>query len=156
MLNSASQAYSSTPDPKLRYILVLSRVSYSFYFLYDLLGWCLKTGLLKGDAEKISRKTSQWWSTALFLMLLRDVYELKLNKKQHTTDSVKRERSVFEVFANNPPLLLDTMKNLMDLIVALHMWKKLSVSQGTVGLAGVISSLLGLIQVVFPKYKLLP
>jgi len=154
MLHSANQAYSSTPDPILRYLLVLSRVSYSFYYLYDLLGWCLKSGLLKADSEKLTRRSSRWWSMALCLTLLRDAYELRLNRNQHR--DAKTERGVLEILANNPPLAVDTVKNLADLIVALHTWKKLTLSQGTVGLAGVISSLMGLIQVVFPTYKLLP
>lgn len=138
----------------------------AIFLFYDLLGWCVKAGILDVDAQRLSHKSSQFWLVSLFFLLLRDLYELRIIGMQHGCDRydhVKDERrssssgsNVFQMLARNPNLLLDIVKNVGDCVVVLSSLKKISVSQGTVGLAGVVSSVIGLGQILQPQYKLFP
>ena len=154
MLNGATKVLG-IPDPVLRNLLLVSRSSMAVYFFYDLLGWCVKAGVFKSDSQRLSHKSSQFWFLGLFFLLLRDIYELRLCQKQ--SGSKKNCYStVLSTLVRNPNLALDLLKNVGDLVVVLNALKKISVSQGTVGMAGVITSVIGLIQVLRPEYKLLP
>lgn len=145
------------PDPVLRNILFVSRSSMAVYFFYDLLSWCVKAGILKLDSQRISYKSSQFWFFGIFCLLLRDLYELRICQNRSSGGNQKSVLStVPSTLAKNPNLVLDLLKNVGDLVVVLSALKKISVSQGTVGMAGVISSVIGLMQVLQPKYKLLP
>jgi len=148
MLFGATQAYL-IHDPVLRSLLMLSKLSQAIYFLYDLLSWSVKAGLVKADAQKLSHRSSQFWAMALLSMLLRDLYEIKMAQRNSGSN-------IEQVLEKNPPLVLDLVKNGGDMILALNMLNKITVSKGTVGLAGVVSSLVGLLQVLSPSYKLVP
>ena len=156
MLNGAKNILG-IPDPVLRNILFVSRSSMAIYFFYDLLGWCVKAGVLKADAQRISQKSSQFWFFGLFCLLLRDLHELRVCQKRFgCNDGKSALSSVPRTLASNPNLVLDLLKNAGDLVVVLSALKKISVSQGAVGMAGVISSVIGLMQVLQPQYKLVP
>ncbi|XP_066925699.1 peroxisomal membrane protein 11B-like [Clytia hemisphaerica] len=148
MLFGATQAYL-IHDPVLRSLLMLSKLSQAIYFLYDLLSWSVKAGLVKADAQKLSHRSSQFWAMALLSMLLRDLYEIKMAQRNSGSN-------IEQVLEKNPPLVLDLVKNGGDMILALNMLNKITVSKGTVGLAGVVSSLVGLLQALSPSYKLVP
>ena len=155
MLNSAKNVLG-IPDPLLRNILFVSRSSMAIYFFYDLLGWCVKVGILNADAQRISHKSSQFWFFGLFCLLLRDLHELRICQNRSGGSGKSALSRLPSTLVKNPNLVLDLLKNVGDLVVVLSALRKISISQGAVGMAGVISSVIGLMQVLQPQYKLVP
>ena len=148
---------TSVRDPYIRSCIILSRLSRACYFKYDTINWFMKSGLTMGDAKKWSLRSAPFWFGAVFMCILRDLYELKKYLDQHK-EKRKQDIDVLIKYLvmNNQPVILDLTKNLFDLVIALSLWDKVSVSDGLVGVAGMISSSAGLLEIFCPCYKLIP
>ncbi len=68
---------------------------------------------------------------------------------------LKKLRSIL-LNPKNQPLLLDMTKNIFDIFLPLSNLEFIKVSPGMQGFLGLVSSLLGLLVVFDPKYKLSP
>lgn len=65
-------------------------------------------------------------------------------------------RLLAAVLRSNPPLLLDTLKNLCDLFIPLDKLELYSTGPGFVGACGLTSSVLSILTVLYPWLKLKP
>lgn len=65
-------------------------------------------------------------------------------------------RLLIRVLRNNPPLLLDLVKNACDLFIPLDKLGLYRTSPGFVGLCGLTSSLLSILTILHPWLKLKP
>ncbi|XP_076401751.1 peroxisomal membrane protein 11A isoform X2 [Peromyscus maniculatus bairdii] len=61
---------------------------------------------------------------------------------------------LFRSLKRHPPLLLDTVKNFCDILIPLNQLGIYKSNLGIVGLGGLVSSVAGLITVVYPQLKL--
>ncbi|XP_057307375.1 peroxisomal membrane protein 11A-like [Hydractinia symbiolongicarpus] len=151
MIEGAMKA-RAIDDPVLKALIIASRLCRAVYFYYDMLAWAVKASILTGDEKKMTLKSAPFWFWAVLASLLRDIYELileynsKLNKNKNFLQSLK----------NRPELLCDTLKNFADLHVVLQFWGEVDISQGTVGFCGMISSFIGIFQILRPELKLSP
>jgi len=146
-------------DPVISSLIVCSKVSRICYFFYDTVNWLIKAGVLTGDAKKSALKSSMFWFLTLSSCLMRDLYELKkyiVNQNKTKIKNSNNENSVLEFISLNIQVIFDMIRNLFDLILALKMLNKLDISDSAAGLVGMISSIVGLVELVYPYYKLTP
>ena len=146
---------TSVRDPYIRSCIILSRLSRACYFTYDTINWFMKSGLVNGDAKKLSLRSASFWFGAVFMCILRDLYELKKYLDQHK-EKHQQNIDALMLVMNNLPVIVDLIKNLFDLVIALSLWDKVSVSDGVVGVAGMVSSSAGLLEIFCPCYRLIP
>ncbi|XP_008571191.1 PREDICTED: peroxisomal membrane protein 11A-like [Galeopterus variegatus] len=103
-------------------------------------------------------------------------YEISLQMERIAHDRAKREKSqdplghsvadeepewlqsflllLFQSLKQHPPLLLDTVKNFCDILNPLDQLGIYKSNPGVVGLGGLLSSIAGIITVVYPQMKL--
>lgn len=158
-------------DSVLRLCLTLSHLNRAMYFACDNLLWAGKTGLLpRLDQRKWSQRSFRYYLLALILNLVRDVYELRLlmecearsrgtkAEEPHTAPggAASQLQLLLGVLHNNPPLLLDLVKNSCDLFVPLDRLGLYSTGPGWVGACGLTSSVLSIVTIIHPWLKLKP
>ncbi|NWV82427.1 PX11B protein, partial [Dasyornis broadbenti] len=144
--------------------------------------WAGKTGILPGlDTEKWSQRSFRYYLFALVVNLSRDAYEIRLlleraeaagkrgkspeNRPQLQADGgIQRLRLqlrlqlrlLLQVLRDNPPLLLDLVRNACDLAIPLEKLGLCRSGAGFVGLCGLASSVLSILTILHPWLKLKP
>jgi peroxin-11B len=111
------------------------------------------------NPERLQQYLNQVWLLWLSLALTRDYYEIQASFAigQHHHYQQNQERSLIRranVFWANKPLVIDTVKNLCDLYIPLSNLNIVRANTGLQGLAGTISSVLGLLQLWDKNYQL--
>ncbi|XP_060109091.1 peroxisomal membrane protein 11B [Heteronotia binoei] len=169
-------------DMVLRFCITVSHLNRAMYFACDNILWAGKSGLVSHmDQEKWSQRSFRYYLFALIMNLSRDAYEIlllmereangKCQKGGGDNSSASREdgklqqlalrlklqlRLLAHVLRNNPPLLLDLMKNACDIFIPLDRLGLYKTSPGFVGLCGLTSSILSILTIVHPWLKLKP
>ncbi|KAL6047422.1 hypothetical protein STEG23_011003 [Scotinomys teguina] len=161
-----------------RFCLTLANLNRVIYYICDTVLWVKSVGLTSG----VNREKWQVWAARhyyyfLLLSLVRDLYEISLQMGRVARDRAKREKSsrsppgysavggetewlqsflllLFRSLKRHPPLLLDTVKNFCDILIPLNQLGIYKSNLGIVGLGGLVSSVAGLITVVYPQLKL--
>lgn len=145
----------------LRFLVTLAKINRGVYLLIDHFVWAHRMKLITIDNQKWSRRSNRFWLFAIFLGLVRDVYELlkalrmereRLGQYQ-SYESVSR-RAIWSVLQNKPDLCVDIIKNCGDFLIPLSRLDVVYVPTGIVGLLGVISSLAGLAGIYNEHLKL--
>ncbi|XP_052016150.1 peroxisomal membrane protein 11A isoform X2 [Apodemus sylvaticus] len=161
-----------------RLCLTLANLSRVVYYICDTVLWAKSVGLTSGiNREKWQMRAARHYYYFLLLSLVRDLYEILLQMGQVARDRAKREKSsqeppkysvaseesqwlqsllllLFQSLRQHPPLLLDTVKNFCDILIPLNQLGIYRSNLGVVGLGGLVSSLAGLVTVVYPQLKL--
>lgn len=142
-------------NPVLRFLVTLTQISRGLYLLIDHLIWASRMHLVSIDDRFWGRISNRFWLVAIFLSLLRDLYELlvaiRLEKNrlnQYTPPSGHRASPrtlVSGALRANPALVLDALKNVMDVWIPVSYLDLVALPSGLVGLVGVVSSLAGLV-----------
>lgn len=172
-------------DGVLRLCLTISHLNRAMYFACDNVLWAGKTGVLsKLDQQKWSQRSFRYYLFSLIMNLTRDVYELCLlvdheNRSRSSKFSntclpadlsssspaslplmtawlQRHLRQVVTILYNNPPLLLDLLKNSCDVFIPLDRLGIYRTGPGFVGTCGLVSSVLSILAVVHPWLKLKP
>ncbi|XP_051925844.1 peroxisomal membrane protein 11B [Hippocampus zosterae] len=171
-------------DSILRLCLTVGHLNKAMYFACDNVLWAGKMGLLcKVDQRKWSQRSFKYYLFALILNLTRDVYDLHLlmereARREAAKSPPSRDSSpctaawavppdpsawlrgrlslLSTVMHNNPPLLLDLLKNTCDIFIPLDRLAIYPTGAGFVGACGLTSSLLALLAIVHPWLKLKP
>ena len=147
MLQGAVKA-TSIKDNTIRSLVILNRLSRSIFLMYDMFAWAAKTSIITSDAKIWSRRSAIFWFWAVAFCLLRDMYELRLWLRKSSDEKEKKRLK--------NQLVVDLWKNISDMIIILNMLEKINVSQGTVGICGILSSVAGMLELLYPQYKLTP
>ncbi|NXH70522.1 PX11B protein, partial [Hydrobates tethys] len=153
----------------------------AMYFACDNVLWAGKTGLVPGvEQEKWGQRAFRYYLFALIVNLSRDAYEIRIlmereaggkrakgneNEHQLRADNGLQQlglklqihlRLLIHVLRNNPPLLLDVVKNTCDLFIPLDKLGLYKTNPGFVGLCGLTSSVLSILTILHPWLKLKP
>ncbi|NXQ36821.1 PX11B protein, partial [Alaudala cheleensis] len=144
--------------------------------------WAGKAGILPGLAmEKWSQRSFRYYLFALVVNLSRDAYEIRLlleraemarkrgkspekRPQPQAEGRIQRLRLqlqlqlqlLLQVLRDNPPLLLDLLRNACDLVIPLEklgLWRS---GPGVVGFCGLTSSVLSILTILHPWLKLKP
>ncbi|NWS28918.1 PX11B protein, partial [Polioptila caerulea] len=141
--------------------------------------WAGKTGILPGLAtDKWSQRSFRYYLFALVVNLSRDAYEIRVllelaeatrkrgksleNRPQLQADGSRLQhlqlqlQLLLQVLRDNPPLLLDLLRNACDLVIPLEKLGLCRSSPGIVGLCGLTSSVLSILTILHPWLKLKP
>ena len=145
---------SQVQDPLIRLCIVVARMSRAVYFLYDILNWCCRVTLISGNAKEYAIKAAPFWFVAVVFSIIRDLYEI-INYVLRA-QAKKKDPSVQDCISRRPDIVVDTLKNICDLLIPLKIWGKININEGKIGFLGLISSLCGILSIVNPKYKLTP
>ncbi|XP_055517464.1 peroxisomal membrane protein 11A [Leucoraja erinacea] len=169
-------------DPVLRFCLTAISLSRALYYICDNILWSGAVGLGDIDKEKWSKRCNHYYFFSLVVSLGRDVYEvvqlmkeevlvqkrqasksinnLENNRAQREFDWIARIKSkaflvlLFQIVGNNPPVLLDIVKNLCDLTLPLDKMGICKTNSGVVGFCGLLSSILSILALMHPALKL--
>ena len=148
-------------DHLLRFLVTLAKINRGVYLLIDHLVWADRMKLVTIDSVKWSRWSNRFWIFALFLGLVRDVYELlkalrmeRERLKQYQSYEPVSKKALGNVVRNNPALIVDIVKNSADFLIPLTRLELVYLPSGIVGLLGVVSSLSGLVAVYDEQLKL--
>ncbi|KAM9183497.1 peroxisomal membrane protein 11A isoform 2-T2 [Dugong dugon] len=149
------------------------------YFICDTILWVKSVGLASGiNKEKWQMWAARHYYYFLLLSLVRDLYEISLQMEQVAHDRAKKEKSpsqnppgqcvadeetewlqsflllLFRSLKKQPPLLLDIVKNLGDIMNPLNQLGIYKSNPGIIGLGGLMSSIAGIITVAYPQMRL--
>lgn len=154
-------------DPLLRLLITLGKLARAFYLLIDHFIWAHRMRLVTIDSKFWTRLSNHFWLFALLLGLLRDAYEAvtavdneRRRGRQYSQSGGGAERAaprgsvLVRAARNNPALCIDLVKNATDFIIPASRLEVVGVASGVVGLAGVVSSTAGLLQVWDDRLKL--
>lgn len=165
-------------DPVPRVCLTLANLNRVVYFICDTIIWAKSVGLTSGiNKEKWQMRAARHYYYFLVMSLIRDLYEVSLQMGRVAHDRAEREKSsqdpvgyhvvdeetewlqsllllLFQSLRRHPPLLLDTVKNFCDILIPLNQLGIYKSNAGIIGLGGLVSSVAGIITVVYPQMKL--
>ncbi|XP_012527836.1 peroxisomal membrane protein 11B [Monomorium pharaonis] len=142
------------PDPMVRITLIMAKMANALYLLADHLIWIGRVGIVRVDLEKWNKVANKYWLLTIIMSLTRDIYEiLKISK--HEKNAFK-QRYTLSCLKNHKEIMMDTVKNVCDLFIPLTVLGVTKCTPGTIGLLGIISSLIGLYTIIDPLYKLSP
>ena len=134
-------------------LITSAKLSRALFLLIDHLIWAERVKLVDLDSQKWIRRMAKFWFLAIVLGIMRDIYDLlravKVEYGRLKHDNVGTSKTLSTALSraitNNPPLVLDIVKNSTDVFLPLS---KLNagrgLSQGWVGLMGVVSSICNL------------
>ena len=100
----SSVASVGHPDIVLRITITLSRISNAMFLLCDHFIWLHRAKVINVDVDGWNELSNRWWLYGDIMNLARDIYE------------VRKEGSFL---LENKPLLIDLVKNLVDIILPL-------------------------------------
>lgn len=175
----ATQQSVHAPDPVPRLCLTLANLNRVAYFICDTVLWARSVGLSASiNKEKWRAWAARSYYYSLLLSLARDLYEISLQMERAARDKAARDRALsqdplghsvadeetewlqsfllllFRSLREHPPLLLDTVKNLCDILNPLDQLGIYKSNPGIIGLGGLVSSVAGIITVAWPHLKL--
>ncbi|XP_076465942.1 peroxisomal membrane protein 11B-like [Babylonia areolata] len=172
-------------DSILRWTITVSKLNQALYLLFDHIVLAGRIGIAKVDKEKWNELSAKFWLITLTLGIIRDLYdmanilsqELRSREAEATQQQHKltgdipennnirhkagkrvpsRNQVIRRCLAENKPLVLDLVKNLSDLVLPLEALGHIQASPGAQGLAGVISSVIGIATTWQPMLRLVP
>ncbi|XP_053560467.1 peroxisomal membrane protein 11B [Bombina bombina] len=166
-------------DVVLRFCITVSHLNRAMYFACDNILWAGKTGLSRDmDQDKWSQRSFRYYLFSLIMNLSRDLYEIKLLMEVETSGKHSRLNAeneavlpgddppyhalqtqlylILNILRNNPPVLLDVLKNTCDIFIPLDKLGLYKTNPGFIGLCGLTSSILSILTIVYPWLKLKP
>ncbi|XP_074651074.1 peroxisomal membrane protein 11B-like [Tubulanus polymorphus] len=162
-------------DFTLRLLVTLSKISQALYLIVDNIILLNRLKLVPIDLQSWSQLSNKYWLMMLILNLTRDineiyvsimreiVYEEKKNEivGKHSGNRVKPKthtwsQIIVKCLIENKVILLDSVKNSCDIVLPLSSLGYIAPNSGIQGLCGVVSSILGIIPVIDPMFKLIP
>ncbi|CAK6442438.1 unnamed protein product [Pipistrellus nathusii] len=175
----ATQQSIHATDLVPRLCLTLANLNRVVYFICDTVLWARSVGLSSSiNKEKWRMWAARYYCCSLLLSLARDLYEISLQMEQAARDKARRDEApsqdplghcvadeetewlqsflllLFRSLRRHPPLLLDTVKNLCDILNPLDQLGIYKSNPGVIGLGGLVSSVAGIITVAWPHLKL--
>ncbi|OLN85167.1 Peroxisomal membrane protein PMP30A [Colletotrichum chlorophyti] len=150
---AAQASDNKTTDPILRYAAVGRQLGYAGYLTFDAATVLDATGIRKWDgAKKLQKEAFRFWAIGLIFSIVGQTYTLyRLQQREAKVDKkegegvVEAKRIAIERAASRLQLLSD----LCDLTVPTSALAWANFDDGIVGLAGTVSSLIG----VYTQWK---
>lgn len=143
-LQTASKAYDNKlQDNVLQGTIVAKNLAYAVYLSLDSITWFKMLGLVdKKKLPNIAKWASRFWLLGLISGLVNSVRLLRINSaKLHSADEKTDTKALSEkIYQDKRKIVWD----LLDTFICLNTLNYLHFSEGDVGFAGVITSIMGL------------
>lgn len=145
----------STNDPVLRVLAIGRQLGYAFYLMLDALQWVNGSKAYvfeKETATRISKNAARFWLFGISCSLVSGIYKTymlvqrqRLATRPRATAEKEAERRVelHQISSESVGVRLQMLQDFCDWLNPLSNLDFVSLSDGTVGLAGTLSSLLG-------------
>jgi len=138
-------------DPVLRYAAVGRQLGYAGYLTLDNITALDVTGIRKiSNVKQISRQAAKFWMTGLLFNAFAGIYKLQQLKQRSQTLNKKEGEGAVEgktIEKEWNATSLQLISDLCDLVMPTTALGITSFDEGIVGLAGTVSSLLGVYSV---------
>lgn len=149
------------PDVMVRITLTMGKIANALYLLTDHIIWIGRVGIMRVDLEKWNKIANKYWLMTIVMNLIRDVYEfVRILEGRYFLSRITNyntaKHQLLSVLKDNKDVVMDTVKNGCDLFIPLTALGITNCTPGTIGMLGVISSLIGLYTIIDPFYKLSP
>lgn len=148
-------------DKLVSFNCAISKIAYSMFLLCDHIIWFGRAGLADVDTARWNRIANKYWLFTIVINLVRDYFEIKrllvgskILVKCKCSDPKVVVRRLMEFSEAHKDVVLDLVKNSCDIFIPLVALSYVNFSPATVGLLGVISSVVGIYTVVDPFAKL--
>lgn len=153
-------------DKTIRICMTFSKIGNSLYLLCDHFLWLNKNNFIQIDAKKWSQVGNKYWLLSIVLNLVKDAMELNgllktilKNKILNTLNRKVTPKSVLsgeaaQFVSSHKDLFIDIAKNSCDLMLPLTNLGLIRLSPGTVGVVGMVSSVLNLYTMVNQRARL--
>ena len=107
----------SNPQPGLRVLVTLSRIAGAMYLFCDHLLWCNNMRLVSINQKFWTNTSERCWLYSIVLSLCRDIYEINLILRHSAFQLQNGTNFATFLIKNHPKIILDTVKNMTDLIL---------------------------------------
>lgn len=149
-----------------------SKISQAIFLFADHIIWLSRTGLFKKvNTQKWSETYNKYWFFSIVMNLCRDFYEIC-----RIFDTCRNVRQLLKIFffpksshdlvrvwskatvciSTHQAVIVDTIKNVCDVFIPLSALGYSKLSPKYQGILGVISSMAGLFEILYPTAKLFP
>ena len=165
-LRSAVTALSLM-DPLKRILIFAAKLNSALYLFTDNLVWADSVNVIKINSEKCKKLEYRFWIAQLTLNCLRDLYEwCWLAKYECERPGTERTHEVnlleakplysrlFGLCSQHQDLTMDSVTNLLDLFIPLSKLGHTRIPEHIIGLIGLTTSILRLVAIISPAYKL--
>lgn len=154
------------PYKTIRFCVTFSKIAHSLYLLSDHFIWLNRNNFIRINATKWSQTGNKYWLLSIVLNLVRDAMELnsllKMMLKKKILNTLNRKVAPKDVFTgeaahfvrSHKDLLIDMVKNSCDLMLPLTNLGFVRLSPGTIGVVGMVSSVLSLYTLMDQRAKL--
>ncbi|ETN67349.1 hypothetical protein AND_000850 [Anopheles darlingi] len=136
--------------------IVLGKVSSGLFLLADHVVWLSRSGISKNvnTAQWLAR-SNRFWLISIVMNLCRDLQELShlfiyFVSKSNLLDLLQ---TLSVVLKEHKSLVVDTVKNVCDVFIPLNGLGYVKMSNQTIGILGAISSVMGLLPLIYPRLK---
>eukprot|EP00698_Gefionella_okellyi_P002883 TRINITY_DN12748_c0_g1_i1.p1 TRINITY_DN12748_c0_g1~~TRINITY_DN12748_c0_g1_i1.p1 ORF type:complete len:245 (-),score=33.18 TRINITY_DN12748_c0_g1_i1:176-874(-) len=142
-----SQIYSSAEPMHMQILNVGKSVFNLLYYLVDNTQWLGKVGLIQVDNARLSKHSGRFWMISLILAIIIDMitYQGLLAKRRKLLVAPQLDKEqVKGIDGKLSTLHLSFLRNSCDMPIAVNAASAGSLSAGTTGFLGLISSAVGL------------
>lgn len=168
-------------DRALRLCLTAANFGRACYFICDNVLWARSVGLIREiDKERWSLNSSRFYFLSLVMSLARDVYVVAQMMAQRVRDERFRQKMdqhlrenpevadvvvpqldaflflLLDSLRSHPEVAADALKNACDLFIPLDRLGIYRTNAGVVGFCGLVSSLIGILTLAQPKFRIKP
>ncbi|ROW08525.1 hypothetical protein VMCG_03047 [Cytospora schulzeri] len=145
---SAADAKAGTLDPVLRYTTVGRQLGYAGYLTFDMATVLDTLGIRKSEsAKRFQKEAYRFWAMGLMFSILAQAYTLYQLKQREAKVDKKEGEGVVEskrIAKERSTSQLQLISDLCDLAVPYSALGWVALDDGIVGLAGTVSSLIGM------------
>ena len=142
------------PDKTLQMIVTTFYINQLSYLVVDHYLWMGKVGLTIVNKEwEIT--SARFFNFSIVLCIWKNCYLMKKNM-EHLQDKDNPTFSaslLYEAVRKNPAPVVDLVRNLFDLPLPLSKLGKIKSNDGVLGFCGLMSSLIGIYQMLYPDFK---
>lgn len=152
-------------DPVVRMTLSTSKFWQSIQMFSDHVLWLNQMGFLKVEKQSWIDHANRFWLYSISVNLLRDFYELICviqHRRVRDREGLDEELSNFTIrtpikwIRRSPKLSCDLVKNCCDFWIPYSAINKTPIHPSIIGLLGIISTSMGILQVYDREFRLSP
>lgn len=161
-LNAFSLCISNElSDPVLRYSEALKQLGFFFFFSLDSIQLMKMMGLLGGRGvndrltknrfvKNISKYAGGMWCLALVGGLIKNLRQFQILLARYSNKDIEEDQADRDRKLNQPPMMSskkiqrDFVKNVLDFVIAINMYRELNIDNGIIGAFGVLTSAIGI------------
>ncbi|XP_049283394.1 peroxisomal membrane protein 11A [Anopheles funestus] len=135
--------------------IVLGKLASGLFLLADHVVWLSRSGISKGiNTNMWVDRSNRFWLISILFNLCRDAQELYRQFVYYSRSNVRNlQRMLYALYRENKPLLVDIVKNACDVFIPLNGLGIVTMSNQTIGMLGAISSIMGLLPLLYPRLK---